>query len=113
MSRYVAESITTDAGPFGHIGLCQLRTKQVQVLYAVDKGPKYQITMYSTFMRDGQLLLEVLSQVCPPVNNSRAHYKWNGIRSEREGTMLSRGSPEVVSIGTSNVHCYSMTSDRL
>ena len=26
MSRYVAESITTDAGCFSHIGLCQLRT---------------------------------------------------------------------------------------
>ena len=26
-SRYVAESITTDAGRFGHVGLCQLRTK--------------------------------------------------------------------------------------
>ena len=26
VSRYVAESITTDAGRFGHIGLCQLRT---------------------------------------------------------------------------------------
>ena len=31
VSRYVAESITTDAG---HVGLCQLHTK----LYAVDKG---------------------------------------------------------------------------
>ena len=41
VSRYIAESITTDAGRFGHVGLCQLRTKQVQVLYAVDKGPKY------------------------------------------------------------------------
>ena len=28
VSRYVAESITTDAGCFGHVGLCQLRTKQ-------------------------------------------------------------------------------------
>ena len=28
VSRYVAESITTDAGRFGHVGLCQLRTKQ-------------------------------------------------------------------------------------
>ena len=27
MSRYVAESITTDAGRFGYIGLCQLCTK--------------------------------------------------------------------------------------
>ena len=27
VSRYVAESITTDAGRFGHVGLCQLRTK--------------------------------------------------------------------------------------
>ena len=27
MSRYVAEPITTDAGRFGHVGLCQLRTK--------------------------------------------------------------------------------------
>ena len=26
VSRYVAESITTDAGRFGHVGLCQLRT---------------------------------------------------------------------------------------
>ena len=27
VSRYVAESITTDAGCFGCIGLCQLHTK--------------------------------------------------------------------------------------
>ena len=27
VSRYIAESITTDAGCFGHVGLCQLRTK--------------------------------------------------------------------------------------
>ena len=27
VSRYVAESITTDAGRFSHIGFCQLRTK--------------------------------------------------------------------------------------
>ena len=27
VSRYVAGSITTDAGRFGHVGLCQLRTK--------------------------------------------------------------------------------------
>ena len=27
MSRYVAESITTDAGCFGHVGLFQLHTK--------------------------------------------------------------------------------------
>ena len=25
--RYIAESITTDAGRFGHIDFCQLRTK--------------------------------------------------------------------------------------
>ena len=34
VSRCIAESITTDAGRFGHVGLCQLRTK----LRAVDKG---------------------------------------------------------------------------
>ena len=27
VSRYVKESITNDAGHFGHVGLCQLRTK--------------------------------------------------------------------------------------
>ena len=27
ISRYVAELITTDAGRFGHVGLCQLHTK--------------------------------------------------------------------------------------
>ena len=27
VSRYVAESITMIAGRFGHVGLCQLRTK--------------------------------------------------------------------------------------
>ena len=26
VSRYVAKSITTDAGHFGHVGLCELRT---------------------------------------------------------------------------------------
>ena len=35
VSRYIAESITTDVGRFGHVGLCQLRTK---LLYTVDKG---------------------------------------------------------------------------
>ena len=34
MNRYVAESITTDAGRFGHIGFCPLCTK----VYAVDKS---------------------------------------------------------------------------
>ena len=27
VSRYITESITTDAGRFGPVGLCQLRTK--------------------------------------------------------------------------------------
>ena len=36
VSRYVTESITTDAGRFGHVGLCQLHIKTV--LYTVDKG---------------------------------------------------------------------------
>ena len=27
VSRYIPEVMTTDAGRFGHIGLCQLRTK--------------------------------------------------------------------------------------
>ena len=27
VSRYIAESITTDAGRFSHVDLCQLRTK--------------------------------------------------------------------------------------
>ena len=27
VSRYIAESITTDAERFGHVGLCRLRTK--------------------------------------------------------------------------------------
>ena len=27
VSRYIAESITTDAGCFGHVGLCQLCAK--------------------------------------------------------------------------------------
>ena len=34
VSRYVAKSITNDAGRFGHVGLCQLRTK----VYSVDKS---------------------------------------------------------------------------
>ena len=38
VSRYVAELITTDAGCFGHIALCQLHTEQCTVLCAVDKG---------------------------------------------------------------------------
>ena len=36
-SRYVAESMTTDAGCFGHIGLCQLHTKLL-CIYTADKG---------------------------------------------------------------------------
>ena len=30
VSKYVAESITIIAGRFGHEGLCQLRTEQIQ-----------------------------------------------------------------------------------
>ena len=33
MSKYVAESITTIAGRFGHEGLCQLRTKLKKLQY--------------------------------------------------------------------------------
>ena len=45
MSRYVAESITTDAGRFGHVGLCQLRTKQfcTQLTKAYHGVRKYHI----------------------------------------------------------------------
>ena len=28
VNRYLAELITTDAGRFGHVGLCQLHTKR-------------------------------------------------------------------------------------
>ena len=42
VSRYIAELITSDAGRFGRVDLCQLCTKQsktvYKVLYAVDKG---------------------------------------------------------------------------
>ena len=43
VSRYVAESITTDAGRFGHVGLCQLRTKLCFVRYvsAHDQFARY------------------------------------------------------------------------
>ena len=44
------------------------------------------------------------------INNRRSHY---AIRSERDCTMLSRGSLEVVSIGTRYVHWYTMTSNRV
>ena len=37
-SRYIAESMTTNAGHFGHLGLCQLHTVSATYLYAVDKG---------------------------------------------------------------------------
>ena len=33
VSRYVAESIVTDAGRFGHIGLCQLHTNCHYVMH--------------------------------------------------------------------------------
>ena len=33
VSRYIAESVITDAGRFGHIGLCQLCTKLKNLQY--------------------------------------------------------------------------------
>ena len=42
VSRYIAESITTDAGRFSHVGLCQLRRKlkiqQCETSYKVVVG---------------------------------------------------------------------------
>ena len=40
MSRHVAKSITMIAGRFGHVGICQLRTKlnKLQKLMADDDG---------------------------------------------------------------------------
>ena len=34
LSRYIAESITTDAGRFDHVGLCQLRTQLAKAYVA-------------------------------------------------------------------------------
>ena len=52
VSRYVATSITTDAGRFGHVGLCQLRTKLV---YQVHSWWKYS-TVYHTKLHWNKLL---------------------------------------------------------
>ena len=41
VSRYVAESITTDAGCFSHVGLCQLRTKLLKLLAPMYSAPIY------------------------------------------------------------------------
>ena len=46
MSRYVAESITTDAGRFDHVGLCQLHTIPANVLQsAVIDSATYLLTI--------------------------------------------------------------------
>ena len=55
VSRYIAESKTTDAGRFGHIGHCQS-------LYAVDKGLFGQNILHQFLL----ILLRICSQsVCP------------------------------------------------
>ena len=36
VSRYVAESITTDAGHFSYVGLCQLCTKLLTKAYVAE-----------------------------------------------------------------------------
>ena len=45
VSRYVAESITTDTGCFGHVGLCQLCTK-LSLTVAIDSAT-YLLTISS------------------------------------------------------------------
>ena len=65
VSRYVAESITMIAGRFGHVGLCQLRTKPV--LYAVDKGLRGRNVLQSLLL----ILLRICSRsVCPILTSS-------------------------------------------
>ena len=67
MSRYIAESITTDAGHFGHIGLCQLCTKH---LHAVDKGLRGQNALHQLLL----ILLRICSRsVCPISVPSSVH----------------------------------------
>ena len=52
VSRYVAESITTDAGHFSHVGLCQLCTKlkiqQCKTSYKVVVGSATYLLMISS-----------------------------------------------------------------
>ena len=110
VSRYIAESITTDAGRFSHVGR-PLSTAYKTSTSFVRSGQRAEICikLQCTSMMGVQILLQVLSQGTT-VNNGRSHY---AIRSERDCTMLSRGSLEVVSIGTSYVHCYSKTRDRV
>ena len=41
VSRYIAESVTTDAGHFSHVGLCQLHTEQFCPQLARPTGLKH------------------------------------------------------------------------
>ena len=73
MSRYVAESITTDAGHLGHVGLSQLRTK-LFALYAVDKGLLGQAVMYTC--RSGSQRSQTSSLKCYYVRSMQ----WHGLQ---------------------------------
>ena len=56
VNRYVAESITNDAGRFSHIDFCQLCTK----LYAVDKSLRELVIDSATYL---------LTHVCTYIMN--------------------------------------------
>ena len=44
MSRYIAKSITTDAGRFGRVGLCQLCVKALKGLHSLGRLAKHSVS---------------------------------------------------------------------
>ena len=66
VSRYIAESITTDPERFGRVGLRQLCTKLVTVLYTVDKGLCGRNVLHQLLL----ILLCICSQSVRPLTNN-------------------------------------------
>ena len=61
MSGYIAESITTDAGHFDHLGLCQLRTKLISLVLETSAHKLVSIDMCTKIMAHGLSTIPTLS----------------------------------------------------
>ena len=67
-SRYTAESMTTNAGHFGHVGLCQLHTVSATYLYAVDKGLRDPIVLHQLI--DSAMYMYLLTFSSPDITQA-------------------------------------------
>ena len=66
-SRYMAESMTTNAGHFGYLGLCQLHTVSATYLYAVDKGLRDPIVLHQLI--DSAMYMYLLTFSSPDISH--------------------------------------------